>query len=143
MPVKSTTLGVLLVAAAPLAFGLNERWHCDIHAAARSLPAVADRLGDGRPEVVFTTRYDGAVWAVSHAGEMLRHYTYEHWLEGGIAATTHAGSRGAVFAFQESDGRLNLCDYRLGTTLSIRVDGKPCIGTMPCFADLDGVVPRR
>ncbi len=143
-----------LLVIAPAATGLEELWHCDTWAASRSLPAVADHNGDGQPEAVFTTRYDGMVWVVGADGAIAQRYSHGHWLEGGIAAAVPPGKRGvshvsAVFAFQESAGQLNLCNYDRKSAFEIELTGSPCIGTAPCFADLDGdgtcevVVTRR
>lgn len=146
---RAQTLCAALLALAPLAMGLEELWHCDTWAAARSLPAVADQDGDGRKEVLFTTRYDGTVWIVGANGKVVGPHTYAHWLEGGIAAAVPSPGKPAVFAFQDSAGRLNRCNYEKGATLFANLEGKACIGTMPCFADLDGdgthevIVTRR
>ncbi|HOZ46295.1 MAG TPA: PQQ-binding-like beta-propeller repeat protein [Candidatus Hydrogenedentes bacterium] len=135
---RNAAVCFVLLASSCVAAALDERWSCDTLGASRSLPVVADHMGDGQLHAFVTTRFDGTVWVAGHGGTSLHPYTYPYWLEGGIAAAVQPGAAAAVFAFQESAGNLNLCDYKAGETKQVAIGGEACIGTMPCFADLDG-----
>ena len=148
--IARTALALLLAAQA--AGALEEVWHCDTWSAARSLPAVADVDGDGDLEVLFSTRLDGTLWVVGSDGAVEARHRHPFWLEGGVAVVSSDSPDGrhedldsllrtgedVWCAFQESSGRV----YRrvLGREPSsfVMLAGNPCIGTAPCFADLDG-----
>jgi hypothetical protein len=99
---------------------------------------VADHNGDGRLEAVFTTRFDGTIWVVDDTGDLIGQYARPFWLEGGIAAAVQPGSSKALFAYQESAGKMNLSDYAERVNLSVQAPGEGRIGTMPVLADVDG-----
>ncbi len=119
------------------AISLEERWHVDIGPGARSLPTVVDRNGDGEQEVLLTSRFDGTIWCIDSGGDVTSRYRRSNWLEGPVAASTPIGGRSRLFTFQESSGTLSLADFNTGLNLVVDVPGDPCIGSAPCFADLN------
>ncbi|MBI4556455.1 MAG: PQQ-binding-like beta-propeller repeat protein [Candidatus Hydrogenedentes bacterium] len=125
-----------LLSAFPV-FGLEQLWHCQLSQGARAIPLVGDVMGDSRPEIVVTTRFDGAVWLIGADGKIVGRYPREQWLEGSAAAAVRTKSRAALVAYQESGGRLNLSNFSRGTNRSVLLEGEPRIGTAPVFADLD------
>lgn len=126
-----------MLAMAPRSLALEELWHYDTSSAARSLPAAADANGDGRDEVVFTTRYDGTVWIVGADGALVRRDEHDQWLEGGIAACASNRQRAPVFAYTESSGRLDASSYASNLTLWLQTQVPACIGTSPASGELD------
>ena len=128
----------VLLAVAALAQGLEPVWEYDTEVVSRSLPLVGDYDGDGSPDIVVTTRFNGSVWVIGADGQLKTRFQRRNWLEGGIAAAAVPGQTTPALLFQESTGTVNLRHGERDASHRTPLKGSPLIGTIPCFADLDG-----
>lgn len=117
---------------------LEERWSVGTDVGSRALPSVVDFDGDGAPEVVVPTRFDGTIWVIESDGAVAPALRYDHWLEGSLAATTPPSSSVPVFVFQSPEGHASLLNADRALVSSRTLPGQPRLGTHPCFTDLDG-----
>ncbi|GMV98975.1 MAG: hypothetical protein AMXMBFR84_01150 [Candidatus Hydrogenedentota bacterium] len=134
----SLLVPAVFLSVAHCACGLELLWKTDLVSSSRGLPLAADFDGDGLPEIIATTRFDGAVWVLDNVGREIHKFTRDAWLEGGLASSTSSPGRPRMLAYQQSDGRVVLFNASTGLSVYADVPGNPAIGCAPVFANLNG-----